>query len=141
MKYLKIILIAFATIQISAQDQKSPLKKQRMESYNDYSPEDMAQLQTKKMTLKLDLNDKQQKEVSALFLENAKLRQSKREAYLQPKAKEEKKSWSKEERLKMANGRLDHQIEIKKKMKTIFSTEQFETWEKMNKKRNDQFKK
>lgn len=42
---------------------------------------------------------------------------------------------SKEERLKMANERLDHQIEQKKKMKAILNAEQYERFEKMREKR------
>ncbi len=134
-------MIAVATLQVSAQEQKREFRKQRMESKTTYSPEEMAQLQTKKMTLQLDLNDKQQKEVSAIFLEQAKLRQSKREAFSQSKMQGEKKNWSKEDRLKMTNARLDHQIEMKKSMKNILSTEQFEKWDKTNEKRNEQYKK
>ena len=126
MKKLIMILIAVATLQVSAQDQKREMTKQRMTSKMDYSPEETAQLQSKKLTLKLDLNSKQQKEVSDLFLEQAKLRQSQKETYLESKAKEENKTFSKEERFKMANARLDQQIEMKKKMKDILSAEQYE---------------
>ena len=141
MKKLVMIMIAVATLQVSAQEQKREFRKQRMESKTTYSPEEMAQLQTKKMTLQLDLNDKQQKEVSAILLEQAKLRQSKREAFSQSKMKDEKKNWSKEDRLKMTNARLDHQIEMKKSMKNILSTEQFEKWNKTKEKHNEQYKK
>lgn len=136
MKKLIMILIAVATLQVSAQDQKSAMKKERISSKMDYSPEEMAQLQSKKLTLKLDLNSKQQKEVSALFLEQFQMRQSKKEAYLQAKAKEDNKSFSKEERFKMANARLDQQIELKKKMKNILSEEQYKKWGKMNERRS-----
>lgn len=141
MKKLMMILIAVGTLQVSAQEQKREAKKQRMETKMHYSPEQIAQLQAKRMTLKLDLNDQQQKEVSALFLENAKVRQSKKDAYLQSKANDEKKIWSKEERFQMANARLDHKIEMKKKMKTILSTEQFEKWGQMNDRRTHRSKK
>lgn len=140
MKKLVMILIAVATLQVSAQEQKKDMKKQRMESYKDYSPEDMAQVQTKRMTAKLDLNDKQQKEVSAIFLEDAKLRHNKREAFSKSDAKEARKNWSKEDRVKMTNERLDRQIEMKEKMKGVLSTDQFETWEKMIEERNNQYK-
>ncbi|HUH28353.1 hypothetical protein [Gelidibacter sp.] len=136
MKKLIMIIIAFATLQVSAQEQKREMKKQHMTSKMEYSPEEMAQLQTKKMTLKLDLDAKQQNEVSALLLEQAKLRQSKKDAFSDSKAKEEKKTFSKEERFKMANARLDRQIEMKKKMKGILSPEQYDKWSKMNEGRN-----
>lgn len=140
MKKLVMIMIAVATLQVSAQEQKRDVRKARMESKTSYSPEEMAQLQAKKMTLTLDLSEKQQKEMSALFLEQAKLRQSKKEALLQSKGKEDKKNFSKEERFKMANARLDQQIAMKKKVKSILSTEQYEKWGKMNEKRDQQGK-
>ncbi len=133
-------MIAVATLQVSAQEQKREVRKQRMESKTPYSPEEMAQLQSKKMTLTLDLSDKQQKEMSAVFLEQAKLRQSKKEAYLKSKDNAEAKTWSKEERFKMANARLDQQIEMKKKMKSILSADQYEKWGKMNEKRGQHSK-
>jgi len=40
------------------------------------TPEQVAELQTKKMTLDLDLNANQQKEVKALLLEEAKKREA-----------------------------------------------------------------
>ena len=134
-------MIAVATLQVSAQEQKREFKKQRMESKTPYTPEQMAQLKTKKMTLNLDLNDKQQKEVSSIFLEEAKLRQGKKEAYLQSQGNDGNKTWSKEERFKMANDRLDHQIAMKKKMKNILSSEQYEKWGNMNENRERQSKK
>lgn len=134
-------MIAVATLQVSAQDQKREMKKQRMTSKINYSPEEMAQLQSKKMTLKLDLDAKQQNEISALLLDQAKMRQSKKEAYLKSKDKKEKKAFTKDERFKMANARLDQQIEMKKKMKSILSTDQYEKWGKMNERRSHQGKK
>lgn len=131
MKKLVMLLVAFATLQVSAQDQKKELKKQRPTSRMTYSPEEMAQLQSKKLTLKLDLDRKQQEDVSVLFLEQAKLRQSKNEAYLKSEEKAEVKTWSKEERFKMANARLDRQIETKRKLKTILSSDQYEKYAKM----------
>lgn len=133
-------MIAVATLQVSAQEQKREVRKQRMESKTPYSPEELAQLQAKKMTLKLDLSEKQQKEMSEVFLEQAKMRHSKKEAFVKSKDKTAAKVWSKEERFKMANARLDQKIEMKKKMKSILSSEQYKKWGKMNEKRNRQYK-
>ncbi|WP_051209857.1 hypothetical protein [Gelidibacter mesophilus] len=141
MKNLIMILIAFATMQASAQEQKRDLKKQRMATKMDYSPEQMAELQTKKLTLNLDLNEKQQKEISAIYLDNAKLKKGQKEAYLQAKEKDENKSVSKEKRFKMANARLDQQIEMKRKMKGILSSEQYEKWDQMKEKSGHKSKK
>lgn len=136
MKKLVLIIIAFATLHVSAQEQKRELKKQHRSENANYSPEESAQLQTKRLTLKLDLNEKQQKEVSILFLEEATLRQSRKEAFSEVKAKAENNSLSKEDRLKMKNDRLDHQIALKKKMKSILSTEQYDKWGTMSSKQH-----
>lgn len=141
MKKLVMILIAVATLQVSAQDQKRDFKKQRMASKMDYTPEQIAQLQAKKMTLTLDLSDKQQNQMSAVFFEQATSRQSKKEAYLKSKDTAENKALSKDERFKMANARLDQQIERQKQVKSILSPEQYEKWRKMNERRKHQGKK
>ncbi len=140
MKKLVMILIAVATLQVSAQEQKREVKKQRITSKMDYTPEQVSQLQAKKMTLTLDLSDQQQKEMSAVLLKQAKMRQSKKEAYFKSKEMAGNKTLSKEERFKIANSRLDQQIEMRKKVKSILSSEQFEKWEEMNTKRGEQNK-
>jgi len=134
MKKLILIALALVTIQVSAQNRKQEFRKgERMEKgqrMSDLTPEEMAQLQTKKMTLALDLTEAQQKKIEKLNLENAKDRKAKMEAR-QAKMKDSKgEKPSKEERLKMMNERLDKQIEMKQKMKKILDDEQLEKWEK-----------
>jgi hypothetical protein len=131
MKKLCIIAIAFITLQATAQDQKPTLTKAKVERMNsDMSPEDIAQIQTKKMTLELDLDESQQKQVNALLLEEAKARAEKKAAY--SKIKEDadaKAAITKEDRVKMMNERLDKQIEMKAKMKNILNADQYAKWE------------
>ncbi len=87
--------------------------------------EQMATLQTKKMTLALDLTSAQQKQVQALNLENANMRKEKMET-----VKGERKDFSSEERFAHQNERLDHMIAQKDKMKKILNEDQFSKWEK-----------
>lgn len=134
MKKLFLIALALVTIQVSAQNKKQGDKKgDRMENrqgMKDFTPEEMAQLQTKKMTLDLDLTASQQKKIEKLNLEKATDRKAKMEAR-QAKMKAGKgEKPSKEERLAMMNERLDKQMETKKKMKQILNDDQFEKWEK-----------
>ncbi len=92
----------------------------------DMTPEQIATLKTKKMTLALDLTDSQQAQIQELNFANATMRKAKRD--------ERKKSDTKptaDERYEMQNERLDHQIENKAKMKEILSNAQFEKWEKI----------
>src|SRR5690606_5117364 len=131
MKKLCIIAIAFITLQATAQDQKPTLTKAKVERMNsDMSPEDIAQIQTKKMTLELDLDESQQKKVNALLLEEEKARVEKKAAYRKMKEDADTKAAiTKEDRVKMMNERLDKQIEMKAKMKTILNADQYAKWE------------
>ncbi|MFC4722303.1 DUF4890 domain-containing protein [Geojedonia litorea] len=133
MKNILIIVLALVSFQISAQEKKKELRKEvqkeRMEAMQDLSPEEVATLQTKKMTLHYDLNESQQKQLMALNLEEAKLRKIKMEERKAMKDKAEKTAPTKEDKLKMANERLDHQIALKAKMKSILNKEQFEKWD------------
>ena len=130
MKNLVVIAIAFLTLSATAQDRRQERKgnDHRKEIMKDLTPEEVANLKTKKLTLKLDLTDKQQKKVESILLEQAVDRQKKREAH---QNKEEKEKPSKEEFLKMQNERLDNQIEMKRKMKDILTEEQYAKFEKM----------
>jgi hypothetical protein len=131
MKKLIIVLIALVTISTQAQKKDGKAKSDRKEMLKDLSPEEMATLKTKKMTLRLDLNESQQREIKKINLENAKLRKSKREGRKDVDSKP-----TKEERFKMMNERLDQQIATKKKMKNILNEVQYEKWEKSLKNRS-----
>ncbi len=149
MKKLLVIAIALFTLNGMAQQrEKRSDRKDRSEMRMDISPNDIADLKSKKLTLKLDLTEAQQKKVHALILEEAKANEKFRKERLANKD-ENKEKPSKEDFIKMQNLRLDQQIEMKRKMKTILSAEQYAEFEKMkprdhkkrgqrNKKRNKQ---
>ena len=93
------------------------------------------------MTLDLNLNSEQQKEIKNLLLEKAK----KREAEVAFKTTKEKgQETTAEERFKIKNQVLDEQIALKEQIKKTLTTEQFNKWEskkeyntkKMSQKRN-----
>ncbi|OIQ21071.1 MAG: hypothetical protein BM557_04765 [Flavobacterium sp. MedPE-SWcel] len=92
-------------------------------------PEQRVELQVKKMTLKLDLDEKQQKEIKMLLTEKSKKHEKLRK---QHKAnKEAGKKLTADERFAMKSKRLDEQIVMKKEMKKILTPKQFEKFEKM----------
>jgi hypothetical protein len=131
MKKLIIIAIALISIQGIAQGEKKqrPNNQERSQRMNDLTPDEAATLQTKKMTLNLDLNEKQQKDIYKINLDNATKR---KEMMATMKAKKESGKMekpSKEQRLAMQNAKLDHQIATKAKMKSILNTDQFAKWE------------
>lgn len=139
MKKLILIALAFMALQATAQErqrmQQNDSKKERAHKFKDLTPEEAATLQTKKMTLHLDLTEAQQTKIQALNLENAKKRKVKMEARKPMKEDEDFAKPTKEERLKMKNERLDNQIARKQKMKAILNAEQYEKWSAQSQRR------
>lgn len=127
MKKLALAVIAFIGLTVQAQERK--MERQEL------TPEQRVELQVKKMTLDLDLNDKQQKDVKALLtaqhkkMEEAK---AKRQA-----AKTENKKPTNEERYAMKSKMLDEQIAFKADMKKILTEKQMEKWEEQKAERRE----
>tara|TARA_R110000764_G_scaffold40071_11_gene89569 strand:- start:4 stop:459 length:456 start_codon:yes stop_codon:yes gene_type:complete len=128
MKKLVMAILIMAGITASAQDHN---KKGNRGDMKDFTPEQIATIQTKKMTLALDLNDSQQAKIKQILTEDAKTRKAK---MTERKASKEegKKVVTADEKYAMANERLDHEIARKKEMKSILNDDQFEKWEKMS---------
>ncbi len=119
MKKLILAIALVATTLTFAQDRKQEREK--------LTPEQQTELHVKKMTLDLDLDAQQQKEVKTIFLEQAKKREAK---MAEMKAKREKgEKPSADEKFEMKNKMLDNQIENKAQMKKILKPEQFAKWE------------
>lgn len=136
MKKLFLIALALVTIQISAQERRGHHKqdkKERAERMSEYTPEEIAELQTKQMTLHLDLTEAQQKQIMAINVENAKSRKAFMEERKKARENGERKEPSKEEQLKMKNEILDKKIAVKRQMKEILNKEQYDKWEAMAK--------
>jgi protein CpxP len=96
-------------------------------------PEQRAELRAKQMTLALNLNDKQQKDVQKLIFERSKKME---QARAQRKAdREAGKKLTADERFALKNRRLDEQIAMKAEMRKILSAEQFAKWETIQKER------
>lgn len=119
----KVISILVLLIGFNAMAQKRQM--------TNLSPEQVATLQTKKMTLALDLNEGQQTKIHQLNLENAKTRKAKMDERKKSKEDGGTKKLSSDERFALKTQMLDNQIAQKKKIKSILTTEQFEKWEKM----------
>ncbi|MBO0355424.1 hypothetical protein J0656_15490 [Muricauda ruestringensis] len=118
------------TVSMAAQRHDGP--KMRKGHKMDMTAEQMATLQTKHMTLALDLTEDQQNQIYKINLEKA---QFGKEKWAEVKAARESGEWEKttpEERFEMQNARLDRQIAMQEKMRTILDTEQYETWKKFS---------
>lgn len=132
----KSILVALLLIGLIATAQSKDSKERRHRNgMQDFTPEQMATLQTKKMTLALDLNPEQQTRIKAVHLENAKMRKTKMEERKAQKKSEEKTKPTSEERYAMSITRLDAKIAQKAEMKSILSDAQYDKWEKMHNRR------
>ena len=130
MKNLLIIMLALIFSASYAQQNKNERnergqhKKEMRQKGNKLSPEQKAELSSKKMTLQLDLNEAQQKKLYAVELEHAKLRN------VRYQNKKNKVELNDEERFKLKTERLDDQIAIRKEMKSILTEKQYEIWQK-----------
>jgi len=120
-------MLAFVCVSSYAQVTKNENQEHRKELHEkraNLTPEQMAELSTKKMTLHLDLNESQQAAIEKLELEKAK----------QKKAFHQKRKSGKElsenDRFESKIARLDSKIAYKKKMSSILNAEQYKKWEK-----------
>ena len=136
MKKLLIVALALFALHVTAQDKKQDkkeLRQEKTEHIKDMNPKEMAKLQTKKMTLALDLTQEQQNKVEKLNIRNAELRKTEMEKKMA--LKEADKKPTQEDKLKMANKHLDQQIATKREMKEILTGVQYEKYSKMSEKR------
>ena len=127
MKRLSIVLIVSICATSFAQGHQDVKRENRKELKNEkqnLTPEQHAELVSKKMTLALDLTEGQQREVQKLALEKAKDRKE-----LQEKRKA-KKEFSETERFESKVARLDRKIAYKKEMKSILNEDQYKKWER-----------
>ncbi len=131
MKNVIMIALALFTLQLSAQKKEHKHNHATQHNKRNISPEDMATLQTKKMTLALDLTTGQQTKVKALMLENAKKRKDMMVARKSNKENNENKKLTQKQRLQIANTRLDNKIATKAKMKAILDKDQYSKYEKL----------
>ena len=87
------------------------------------------------MTLSLDLNLKQQNEIFNVCLEEVKFKKTKR-GEINERKNNSKEGLSSEEIFDMMNEKLDHQIALNNKMKTILNKDQFLVWQEIKNKQN-----
>jgi len=142
MKKIVLIALAFITLQATAQDhrreghRKGERKERAFKRLGLLSAEEQAEIQTKRMTLHLDLTGAQQSQIQKLVLKQAQERKQKIKDFKAKKEQAEKRQkFSKEERLKRLNNRLDNQIAMQQGLKNILNDEQYEKWQKNTKHR------
>lgn len=137
MKKLFIVALLVVGMTSFAQERKARPERAKMEQM---TPEQRNQLHLKKMTLELDLNASQQKEMSKIIAEQS----AKREARIaERKANKDsaKKQLTADELFAKKSKMLDEQIVMKERMKKILTPEQYKKWDDMKGKRHHGMKK
>jgi hypothetical protein len=124
-KIVSILVLVFA-VTFTTQAQKK-----RGEKGSKLTVEQHTTLAVKKMTLALDLSDKQQKQIKPLLM--AKMTERKASMEKKKEARGNKERPTADEMYAKQIARLDNQIAMKNKMKNILNKEQFEKFEKMQK--------
>ena len=134
----KVILLAVLMLGFTAMAQKGERgNRGNRGDYKNMSAEQMATLQTKQMTLDLNLTATQQSKIQALNLDIATKRKAKMEERKALKEAAERPARTSDEKYAMKAERLNAAIAHKAELKKILSTEQFEQWEMHHKKRGE----
>ncbi len=134
MKKLIVVALLLVGTTIMAQERNRKHQGDKMEQF---TPEQKSQLMLKKMTLELDLNENQQKEMSVIIADKiVKMETHKTEM----KANKEKGvKPTTDERFAMHIKMLDEQIATKKRMEKILNAKQFEKWASLKEDHQDKF--
>lgn len=123
-KFLTVLVLVVAvSFQTNAQERKRMQKGKQ-----DLSAAQMATLNSKKMTLSLDLTTAQEKQVFKLLEKNAQDRINMREEHQKMRSNNE--TPSEEDRYNAQVAQLDKQIALKSEMKKILNDTQYEKWSK-----------
>lgn len=123
MKKLFVLALLMVGMTILAQGRKGNQQRNDMEQF---TPEQKSQLMLKKMTLELDLNEAQQKEMSVMISDKIAKMESHKAEMKANRGKGIKPT--KDERFAMHMKMLDEQIATKKRMEKILNAKQFDKW-------------
>lgn len=123
MKKLMVMALLMVGTTIFAQERS---KKQPVNEMEQFTPQQRSELQVKKLTLELDLNESQQRDIKAFIADkNTKMeghktaRKAMKEKGIKP---------TRDDRFAMKSMMLDEQIATKKRMEKILNPIQFEKW-------------
>jgi hypothetical protein len=130
MKKIVCAMLVMASITVAAQRDEM---RGRENSMKDLTTEQIATLQTKKMTLSLDLNEEQQKKMKSLITTHVAARKAKMEA--QKVKKENREKPTAEEKYAMQMERLDAKIAQKREIKALLTEAQYSKWEQMQRRK------
>ncbi|RTY86544.1 hypothetical protein [Flavobacterium sp. RSP15] len=135
----KLFIVALLVVGMTSFAQEKEVRPARAQM-GQLTPDQRNQLQLKKMTLELDLNASQQKEMRTILAEQS----TKREAKMaERKANKDsaKKRLTSDELFAKKSQMLDEQIVMKERMKKILSLDQYKKWDDIKGKRHNRIKK
>jgi len=115
------------SLSVSAQ-RNNEENKRGVRQGSELTSEQKVALQSKKMALKLDLNENQQKQIHKLMLKSAEERNKFREENRQNRKNGIKPT--SEQKFNRENIRLEKQMAHKNEMKKILNEDQYEKWQK-----------
>lgn len=129
MKKLSLVIALFIAIGAFAQKRG---QEGRGPKGNDFTPEQKTQLMVMKLSVALDLSEKQEAAITPLVAEKIEKMAEKRGYKKGERA--ERKELSSDEKFEMAMKRLEEQKILQTKMKDILDKDQYAQWRKMHKK-------
>ena len=140
-KMIAIAALFVATVSFAQEHTRGERLKKMMNT----APEETAEMQTKRLTLALVLDDKQQEKVYDLYLAEAKERKAQWEERSTKRNAREKGVKPTEEEIaamrasikERHKAMLDKQIAHQEKMQNILNEEQFDEWRKLKMKRHE----
>jgi periplasmic protein CpxP/Spy len=130
MKKLVLIMVALFTINGMAQEKQAVSGEKMTKEKVTKTPEDVAGMETKKLTQKLELTSEQQKEVYTILLEKAKLNAESYAELRKMKSSEEKPS--KEDFKTVKRKMMEQQKITDSKLKEVLSEKQFSSYQEMH---------
>lgn len=116
-----LLTLALLTAGVATAQQDNSTQTNEKAALN---PEKIAEMQSKRLTLALDLTDKQQKQVYDLTLQNMQSRKNK------PNRKD-LKTMTNAQKQDLRLQRMDAMIDHKREMRNILTDDQYDRWEKM----------
>ncbi|MGY5355556.1 hypothetical protein [Wenyingzhuangia sp. IMCC45467] len=125
MKKLSLLIALFIAIGAFAQKQS-------------FTAEQKTQLMVKKMSLDLDLSEKQEAKIAPIIAEKVNKMEARIADFKEARKKgerPERKEISSEEKFNMAMTHLEEQKVLQNKMKNILNKEQYAQWKEIHKKR------
>ncbi|WP_340064844.1 hypothetical protein [Ascidiimonas aurantiaca] len=139
-KFVFIMAIALFALQGMAQERPErkdrTKEKERRAVLTEMTPEQKAILQTKRLTLALDLNENQQSQLLLFTTQQAE----EREKYKASRKAGEGNPASADDYFERMNRKLDMEIALQQKMKKILNEEQYALWKSQEKAKSGRHK-